>query len=575
MLTPESYCLGIPEKYQHQVEMFLALLETKQIKSLSELIKKDGTELIFDSRDRLSPDLEQLWAKVVSYLQPPTTKTLLKQQAKLVDFDFQLLDSAVIEFASQKLMKLQGNKLSNVKQAFKDALGVDVNVEFTCEGLAVPVEELPAVAETKPGSVTFFLTEDQERGLIALYNFVRGSETLFRLQGYAGTGKSFLVCQFIRWLKSQGISYLAACPTNKASKNLRKIAESAGIDLEVKTVAQLLGQQPELNEQTGKEEFVCNGSTNFADYRVVIIDEFSMVNRENFREIISEAKSHGCKVLFVGDHAQLPPINEGEPMAATYQMLSATLSEIVRYDGDLARIAEAVRSKPVLPPFDTTADKTLVCLPEAEWLKRAFDLFDSEEFDADSDYVRLLAWRNKTVDALNHAVRLHLWGESVNPFVPGDRLIARKPLFRLKPGAKGKNKWGIFINNSEEVIVTEAGKLTELIFAKDIYQYWNVQIRLDGRGRESSLLILHENSRQLHSSKVKEYATKKQWSAYFDLSRMFDDVGYAYALTVHKAQGSTIGNVFLDVDDMKRSSDRKKLIYTALTRTQKQAFVVC
>lgn len=87
-------------------------------------------------------------------------------------------------------------------------------------------------------------------------------------------------------------------------------------------------------------------------------------------------------------------------------------------------------------------------------------------------------------------------------------------------------------------------------------------------------LILHEDSKKLHANKVKEYASKKQWSSYFDLSRMFDDVGYGYALTVHKAQGSTINNVFLDVSDMKRSSDRQKLLYTALTRTKKQAFVL-
>ena len=93
-------------------------------------------------------------------------------------------------------------------------------------------------------------------------------------------------------------------------------------------------------------------------------------------------------------------------------------------------------------------------------------------------------------------------------------------------------------------------------------------------GKEQKLLILHEDSKELHAQQVKYFASKKQWSYYFDLSRMFDDVGYAYALTTHKAQGSTIENVFLDVVDMKRCSDRAKLLYTALTRTQKQAFVL-
>ena len=54
---------------------------------------------------------------------------------------------------------------------------------------------------------------------------------------------------------------------------------------------------------------------------------------------------------------------------------------------------------------------------------------------------------------------------------------------------------------------------------------------------------------------------------------MFDDVGYAYALTTHKAQGSTIDYVFLDVNDMKRCSARAQLLYTALTRAKQQALI--
>jgi hypothetical protein len=250
-----------------------------------------------------------------------------------------------------------------------------------------------------------------------------------------------------------------------------------------------------------------------------------------------------------------------------------SLNEIVRYDGDIARVAEMIRTNPILPTFNTTADKTIVCLPKDEWLKRAIALFESESYKANPDHVRFLAWRNKTVEALNNYVCLHLWGESANYYVPGDRLITRKPLFRPNPGAKGKNKWRIFINNSEEATVTQEGFLAELKFNRETFQYWEVIVQPEMGGKEQKLLILHEDSKKLHAEKVKQYASKKQWSSYFDLSRMFDDVGYAYALTTHKAQGSSIDNVFLDVVDMRASGDRQKLLYTALTRTKKQAFI--
>ena len=48
---------------------------------------------------------------------------------------------------------------------------------------------------------------------------------------------------------------MAACPTNKAAKSLRNLAESESLSLDVKTVAQLLGQQPEINEETEKRNF--------------------------------------------------------------------------------------------------------------------------------------------------------------------------------------------------------------------------------------------------------------------------------------------------------------------------------
>lgn len=436
------------------------------------------------------------------------------------------------------------------------------------EGIEIAVDEGGSEFNS-----AFTLTPDQREGLVDLELFLKKKDLLYRLQGYAGTGKSFLICEFIKSLKRQGISYLAACPTNKAAKNLRKIAEAAGLDLEVKTVAQLLGQQPELNEKTGIEEFVSSGSTCFGDYKVIIVDEFSMVSRENFAEIVEDSNKFGTKVIFVGDPAQLPPVKESEPMAAKYPMAETRLNEIVRYDGEIAHIAEAIRTSPIVPRFTTTADKTLICLSENKWLKKALVLFESEDFAENSDYVRLLAWRNKTVESLNQAVRIHLWGKGANPYVPGDLLIARKPLFRPKPGAKGRDKWRIFINNSEEAIVSSQGVLSELKFNREIYHYWEVLIRSEADRKEAKLLILHENSRKLHADKVKEYASRKQWSSYFDLSRMFDDVGYGYALTVHKAQGSTIDYVFLDAQDTIGSSDRQKLLYTALTRTRTQALL--
>ena len=90
---------------------------------------------------------------------------------------------------------------------------------------------------------------------------------------------------------------------------------------------------------------------------------------------------------------------------------------------------------------------------------------------------------------------------------------------------------------------------------------------------KSTCRFLTEDSERVKNEQLKYYVEKKQWNKYFDLSRMFDDVTYAYALTIHKAQGSSIDYVFLDTEDIQNCPDLQKILYTALTRTKKSAFI--
>ncbi|MDJ0594489.1 MAG: AAA family ATPase [Pleurocapsa sp. MO_226.B13] len=566
--TFQTESIEVPVAIAREVKLFINLLQTGEIDSLSDLLQQAGYSkpTLFDLTN-----LDDIWKTVTTLIEPPTTRALLSQQSRLVSLNE---DKATIAINSAKLVKLHQSKIPNIEAAMQSALGYEVTVELIT-GDAVK-ESSPAIQQDELSN----LTGDQQLALSQLKSFTRSQEKFFRLTGYAGTGKSFLMCHYIKWLLSEGITFVAACPTNKAAKSLRNLADEEGLNLDVKTVAQLLGQQPEINEETGKEEFLIKGEADLTGYNIVIVDEFSMVNKENFKEIVTAARSSLLtKVVFVGDAAQLPPVKEKEPIVATSELIErdATLTEVVRYDGQIARVAEVIRSNPkysrVTYPFTTSSDKTILCVPQTEWLDRAIELFESEEYNLNPDYVRFLAWRNKTVKSLNQFVRTKLWGENAPSYVPGDRLIARKPLFRSKPGGKGKNKWRILINNSEEATVIEAGQLKELIFQKEIYQYWQVEVQPSAGGKPQTLSILHEDFLKRHSDAIKHFADKKQWSYYFDLSRMFDDVGYAYALTTHKAQGSTIDYVFLDVNDMRGCSDRQKLLYTALTRAKQQALI--
>lgn len=423
------------------------------------------------------------------------------------------------------------------------------------------------------------LTKAQQQALAKLKSFLRSNQSFFRLSGYAGTGKSFLICHLIEWLDEQDFEFVIAAPTNKAAKSLMQVGTSVGINIEVKTVAQLLGQQPEINEETGIEEFTSAGNAEFDDYDVMIIDEFSMINRSNFEEIVNAiALTIDTKVIFVGDEAQLPPVKEQQPMVAISEHINeaAILDEVVRYEGEIAVVAEKIRSDErytrSMYPFTTSEDGTIVCQPRKEWLETVTEYFQADKCKSNPDYARLLVWRNKTAGNANRFVRSRLWGKDAPIFAVGDRLIAKKPLFRPRPGQKGRNRWGVLINNSEECSVIEQPTIKQLTFDKVAYQYRSVPVKTDA-GFEVNLSVLTEQGERLRDEMIKDYVEKKQWNKYFDLSRTFDDVTYAYSLTVHKAQGSGIDYVFLDTEDMQGCPDLQKMLYTALTRAKNRVYI--
>ena len=399
------------------------------------------------------------------------------------------------------------------------------------------------------------LTPDQSVALEKMKQFIQTPrQTYFRLTGYAGTGKSFLIIQLMKWLLNQKICFVGGSPTNKAVKNINKLAAEAKISIEAHTVARLLGQQPELNEETGKEEFITKGTDSIGGYQIALIDEFSMISKSNFKDINQAVWHTPTKVIFVGDAAQLPPVGESEPIVATHEYIQheATLSSIVRYDGDIARVAEEIRSDRVynssLYPFQTTSDKTITCLNRDDWLKCAIVYFKSDSYIENPDHVRFLVWRNKTAASLNDYVRSQLWGEDVPDYVPGDRLIAKIPVFRRVPGGRGKNKWQIVMNNSEECEIAGDAKLK--ISKRDMlavslwdnavlgvspmsdcrkkptkWEYWTVPARTDD-GLKLHLRILTPESEQLRQERMQELRERKRWRQYYDTLKSFDNLPY-------------------------------------------------
>ena len=87
------------------------------------------------------------------------------------------------------------------------------------------------------------------------------------------------------------------------------------------------------------------------------------------------------------------------------------------------------------------------------------------------------------------------------------------------------------------------------------------------------LRILTEPGKHDQKEYLKELKAKRNWKAYYNCLKAFDTMPYAYAITTHKAQGSSIDYAFVDTTDMTTCPDLQKILYTALTRAKVRAFI--
>ena len=418
------------------------------------------------------------------------------------------------------------------------------------------------------------LTAEQAAALEALDSFVQGEEKLYLLTGYAGTGKTTLLQRFIRGLRDRGDQrpIVLSAFSNKATKVLVAMAAQRGLEIDAMTCCKLLGLRPVINEDDGKQMFQLDRQqgSQIDRYRLVIIDECSMINQELWELLVNAVSNlyRGTQILFVGDSAQLPPVNEPESACFRQIVHRAELTEVVRYGGAIGVIAEDIRrnlERDRLPRFtsDTNTDNTEGCfvLPRPAWETLLIRAFTSPAYQKNPDQVRALAYTNRRVAQLNHTIRSAIYGPNALRFVPGERLIAITPCLE------------------EDAIVLPTSAECEVIHAargrEGEWPLWILEVETEN-GDYKTLRVLHESGQTEFKAKVDLLAQEKRWMEFWDLQQRFHAVDYAYSLTIHKSQGSTFQDVFVDVPSMlsnRNLIERNQLCYVAFTRAAKRLFL--
>ncbi len=431
-----------------------------------------------------------------------------------------------------------------------------------------PSQDIP---EVLPGLA---LSRQQWEALQALEDFIHSDEKIYLLTGYAGTGKTTLLQALISRLQQSHDSrpVVLTALSNKATKVLQAMAYRWGCEVDCMTCCKLLGLKPVIDKETGGQRFEPDRDRKnlTTEYDLVIVDECSMINQEMWALLVNAVSkfTQRTQLLFVGDSAQLPPVGEAQSPCFEQIIERSALTEVIRYGGAIGLLAEDVRThleRPTMPRALSDRNEAntegIFTVSPSHWEALMLRAFKSDAYSRNPDQVRVLAYTNARVNALNDKIRTAIYGEKAARFMPGERLVARNACI-------GRD--GILLQTSEECEI-QAAYLTRF----EGWLVWELEVETDEQ-QERTLRVLHKDEQQRLKEILSDYSEKKQWMAFWDYKELFHDVSYAYSLTVHKSQGSTFQDVFIDVPNLmlnRTVTERNQLYYVAFTRAAKRLFL--
>ena len=439
------------------------------------------------------------------------------------------------------------------------------------------------------------LNPDQEQAIADLKIFVNQPQKdgfMYLLEGAAGTGKTTTVIHLLEWLVDNVHSVCVCSPTHKALKVMKNMCPEHIVNrADFATLHSMLGLKHEITSD-GSEIFVREKGTasNYQTYRVVLVDESSMVADQLFHELVDQNMGK-TKIIFIGDSNQINPVNH----TMSIPMLGDARVEHNIGHAMLRKIVRQAEGNPIIEfsqkVLSDTADlstghktvnngKGLAVIGQGnrEVLHRLVQMyFCTDVFDIDPDYCKIIAWRNNTVDRYNRLVRAFKYGRDAPKFVHGEKLIVDRPVKMMKE---------TIFNTNEELVVTEID-IGEIHTAGSEWKVYTCRVIGDS-GMETPITLLHEDEqvRYVHQLEALSKIAKKEkdqfkrkdlWKKYFQFQENFAKVKYNYAITCHCSQGSTYDNCLVDFTDIgfnRNEDERRRIQYTAVTRPRNMLFIL-
>ena len=422
---------------------------------------------------------------------------------------------------------------------------------------------------------------------------------IFLLNGYAGTGKTTIIAAFVAALKELGIKPILLAPTGRAAKVLTRYS-----NLTAYTIHKKIYREKTISDYQSKFSLDYNREHD----ALFIVDEASMLSTNssdsafgsgNLLDDLVQYVRQGkrCRLMLVGDDAQLPPVGDDlSPALQPSELLPygvveyATMDEVVRQSQDSGILFNATMLRCMLenniyeiPRFDLTF-KDFRQVQGGELLEELQDCYDS--FGRDETIV--ITRSNKRANRYNEGIRRHNLSAE-EEIESGDMLMIVKNNYHY--AEQDKDSPMSFVANGDVARLKRIRRFEEFYGFRFIdatlqfpdYNDYEMQVKilLDTLTSESPSLT-REQSNQLFIEVEKDYADITSKSKRYKAIREnphFNamQIKFAYAVTCHKAQGGQWKAVFVDrciFGDEPMTRDMLRWLYTAITRATERVYLV-
>lgn len=447
----------------------------------------------------------------------------------------------------------------------------------------------------------FTPTQKQNRllKLLSIFIFDDDKHSLFLLKGFAGTGKTTVIGAFVNSLWKAGKKSVLLAPTGRAAKVISLYSNRKAFTIHKKIY--FPKKQP-------------NGSVAFTlqmnkhTDTIFIVDEASMIadakqndsifnNKSLLADLISYVYSgKNCKLVFVGDTAQLPPVKSEMSPALEADTLSfefnkniteIELNEVMRQHEDSGILVNATNLRMLMPNGNQQFQFNLD-FPDVVKLEDRYEIEDAlvSAYDHGVEDTAFIVRSNKRANDYNQQIRQHILSKE-NELATGDYvMVVKNNYFWLDERSEAG-----FIANGDICQVLRIYAFKDLYgfkFAEvslQMIDYPNMKpfdtvLILDTLVSESPSLTYEESS-QLYEAVKEDYADEtSKYKQFLKIKKnpFFNalQVKFSYAITCHKSQGGQWKTVFIEQPYLPDgvSTIYYRWLYTAITRAKEKLYLI-